>query len=292
MFPAQQVDLAFSSRCDELIRRAWLLLSINTITATANDNTIPTMPANFRPDRLKQAYLTGSNVIVNTGSMEGYSPYYSIGAPLIPWDRYQTANLRLAPYIEVLNKTLAYQNSGGGSITGQPTDIAFDQISGSGLFFPTPDQNYSCTIRWNQLFTTWSFGTQGAWSSAIQYYVGDVVSNGGHTYQAILPSLNVAVGTASTWTDLGVSTITAPASVTFNLPDDYLLPVIQKGVRATLLQVDKDNANLAATALKEWNDYLVEMESKGDLGENFVTQTPSYSGGDGGWSGIGGGLLP
>src|ERR1035437_1536612 len=147
-YPDQQIDVAFSQRADELIRRAWLLLTLNQISTTASSNAVPTMPTNFRPDRIKQAYLTGSNVVITPWTGPGYSPYYSIGAPVNPNCLYRTAKLQLPPFLDVLNRTLAYQAN---PPLGQPTDIAFDQLSGSGLFWPTPDQIYTVNIQWNQL---------------------------------------------------------------------------------------------------------------------------------------------
>ncbi len=136
--------------------------------------------------------------------------------------------------------------------TGTPRMIGFTS-STDALMFPAAKYNGTITGTYAPLFSPFQLGQIGAWSSSVNYQFGDIVSSGGHLYQAIIPSLNVAVGTASTWTDLGVGTITAPSGVTTSIPDALITEVIGTGIAPMLQAVDPEHQAFVGAA---WASYL------------------------------------
>lgn len=277
-----QIDNAIADCGEQLARETRLLQIVGTLTLGMGSITLPTMPANFRPDRLMSAYLVGDNIQVFPRNGQFYSPYFSQSAPVAA-PGVNRSMLDLAPYQQVLTETYAFRTpvtSGTVTLfTGQPQKIAFKDRTGNGIVFPQPDQNYSAEMIWNNLFATWTLGTQGPWSSTVTYQPGDVVSTGGHNYQALVNSaanLNQTPASSPTyWTDLGAATaVTPPDAVTFPLVDDYLRAILMFGAPSRI-QYSEPLGGYAARAREQWDAFVKEMGSRGDLGENYFQRAPA-----------------
>ena len=283
LYPDAIIDTAISDCGEELARLSILLQQNSDLTLTNGSPALPAMPTGFRPDRLMSAYLIGDNVQV-VPPQWAYAPYCQIGAPANIYGN-PRSQLGLMPYQQLLELEYAYrtaipQGSGGSPtlFSGQPQIMAFTDRTGIGKVFPCPNQDYTMRMVWNALFTNWTIGTQGAWSASTVYQPGDVVSSGGNLYQAIIQNSNIAVGTASTWTSLGAGSLTAPGSVTFQIPDDYLNTLIIWGCPATV-QFNEPLGAFAESARVKWNKFVKDMGDQGDLGENFFQQEPAQRGG-------------
>lgn len=140
--------------------------------------------------------------------------------------------------------------------------------------YPAPSIDYNVTLRWWIPFTVFTLGTQGAYSSAVTYYPGDVVSNSSRTWQCKVTALAQTPTAGTYWNDLGANTLVAPAGVTLNIPDDVLSEILTCGAPAQL-QKNQPEHKYAADA---WATYLA-LESSyigaGGLGGNF-NQTDPY----------------
>ncbi len=155
-YTSGQIGFAFQTAAEEVIRECFLLPKIGTITLANGVNDLPSMPTGFRPDRLMKAYLSSTNARISMPYLDPNSPYYTEGAP---------AFSDLSPTsISLMVVSTAYllDLRAGAPQVGQPTMIAFDQISGTGMCFPTPDQDYTATLQWNDQLTNFTPGTSSA----------------------------------------------------------------------------------------------------------------------------------
>ena len=278
------IDRAISDCGEELARDTILLQKVSDIALTVNISDLPSMPTGFRPDRLMSAYLSGDNVVV-VPPQWGYSPYTQIGAPSNTYGS-PRSQLGLIAFQQLQELEYAYRTAIPNGVSGtvtlftqQPQLMAFiDRFGTCGKVFPCPDQNYTMKMVWNDLFTNWVIGTQGAWSASVMYQPGDVVSSGGDTYQALIQNTNIAVGTASTWLDNGAGSLTAPGSVTFQVPDDYMQPILIDGAPGKA-QFNEPLGAFGERALERWNAFVRKMADKGDLGEKFFQMEPARRGG-------------
>lgn len=266
-----QKDLAFQQCADELIRESRIDPVIGTMVLQNGSSNLPAVPSvieAFRTDRAITAYLSSSNVQVQGTYLDPNFPYYTEGAPM--WsDIIPTSTVvKIMPYPWVLDNQRAYPQN------GQPTMIGFNQLTGTGICFPTPNQDYTLTLQWVDLFSTWTPGTQGAYSSANSYTIGDVVSNGTNgTYQSLTSnnSSNTPVTATAYWAQVSTSQTyaQAPGGVTFNLPNDYLRAIFTVGAVAVIQNSDPTNS-FAEFAKGAWQNYLISMRGKGTLGQNSV----------------------
>lgn len=268
MYSDEQIDIALQTAADELILKAGILPRMDTFTAATNVYLLPSMPANFRPDRLRRAYLTGSNVQVSAPvPLDPHYADYSRGAYLGGMGQPNTCDLTLASVQNILD----WLYSSGGASKGQPQSMAFDQRTATGYLYPIPDQNYTVNLWWNDLFATWPAGSQGTYSSAVTYNNGDVVEVSGTLYQSIQGSnLNHApASNAAFWQSLGSGTGTDPAAFTFNVVDDYLRGVCQFGAPAKMQWNEPENG-YAASAQQKWDTYIQSLVGKGNLGNQEI----------------------
>lgn len=121
------------------------------------------------------------------------------------------------------------------SETGTPTHLAFNNLT-TAQVYPTPKADGALSVIWSPPFTDFVPGTQGAYSASVNYYLGDVVSSGGILYTCI--QSGIAQTPASSplyWTSLGAGTLTAPASVTLNIPDTLIDGVLFFGAGCGLV---------------------------------------------------------
>lgn len=265
----QQIDFAFQTCADRLIREGRIEPVLCTITLNASNSQLTGFPTNFRTDRVVKAYISSTNAQVNGYYLDPNFSYYSIGAPVWSDLSPTTVNLKIVDYPYILDHIQMY-----GSVS-QPTMIGYDQRSGTGQCFPIPDQNYTASIMWIDLFTQWVPGSQGAYSSTNTYTLGDVVSDGTNgTFQS-LSQINLNntphSSTASSWTQISTSSsyAAAPANVTFNLPNDYLRQLFTVGIVSVVQGNDPMNS-FGQAAKASFEEFLTNMRGQGNLGENSI----------------------
>ncbi len=175
MYPDALIDFAIQATCDLVVREAYLLLHIATIPLTSGNMSLPSPPTNFRPDRSARAYLVGANVVVDFG-WGGYAgdagawPEYTVIGQVDPDPAYgveynpRRSELLITEFTALLDLSLGVVRS------GQPTKMAFNTQTASGIVYPTPDQNYTLTLAWQNQFTQW---TAGGASGAITFNIPD-----------------------------------------------------------------------------------------------------------------------
>lgn len=157
------IDWAISDAGEELVRETTLLRTTGTATLAAGSLSITpaSLPTGLRPDRLTNVYLTGSNVQVTLGAGI-IPPYFVVGAPVGPVVGGNRAVLELLPFTTVLERSYATRDlTTGVALTGQPQAFAFQNLSGTNMFFPTADAAYIINFEWNKLFTNWTIGGSG-----------------------------------------------------------------------------------------------------------------------------------
>ncbi len=264
----QQIDFAFQTCADRLIREGRIEPVLCSITLNASNSQLTGFPTNFRTDRVVNAYISSTNAQVNGSYLDPNFPFYSVGAPLWSDLSPTTVNLKIVSYPSILDNIQMY------GAVGQPTMLGYDQRSGTGQCFPIPDQNYTASIMWIDLFTQWVPGSQGVYSSGSTYTLGDVVSSGTNgTFQSLTQgNINNTPHTAtSAWVSLSTSSSYAsvPANVTFNLPNDYLRQLFTVGIVSVVQGNDPMNG-FAQSAKASFDQFLAEMRGKGNLGENSI----------------------
>lgn len=120
-----EVDRAIYTACTHFLRTTRCAIAAATLTLTAGSAALPALPAGFKPERLKVAYIPG------------------IGP------------LRTVDAIEV---ELAIAT--GGDTAGIPRLLAFDSLT-AGRVYPAPDTDRTLTLRWWETSVTWEFGDAG-----------------------------------------------------------------------------------------------------------------------------------
>jgi hypothetical protein len=162
LYSATDLDYAISEAGEELAREAVLLRTVGTASLASGAQSIATadLPTGLRPDRLMNVYLIGNNVevMIGTGVLP---PYYTEGAPMVPLGNSKRAIMDLLPYTTVLERSYATRDGSGNLLTGQPQAMAFQDLTGTNLFYPAADATYTVAFEFNRLFTTWSIGGGG-----------------------------------------------------------------------------------------------------------------------------------
>lgn len=239
----RDVDTALVNLANRFLRVTGLLTRTDTIAsstatpATLDVSSIATGAAantSFAPRRLKRAYIAGND-----------KPLDKVEYDSLLW-RLTNQPATATP------TTIAWVPS-----TAVPTTAA--------VLYPSPSASANVSLSWWLPFTVFQIGAQGAYATTTQYYVGDVVSSGGHAYQALKDSLNVALNTAATWLDLGTGvTVDDPTTLVLNVPGDVLSEILPGA--AAILQVNEPE--YTATSSANWLRYLeVEQQYKGESGD-------------------------
>lgn len=157
-YPTLELDFAIRRAADELIRRAHLLLRIDTVdTVAGTDVYTSELPTAFRTDRLDSAWLSGANVVVDqsqlwNGSYPDTPADFTVGGPQYVWQRNGTSRLTRVSNITVSDFAISTGNS------GQPYLIGF-KLDTSYQIFPNPDKVYTANFRWSDFITTWVIGS-------------------------------------------------------------------------------------------------------------------------------------
>lgn len=155
VYSADQIDRAIQAAGDEFVRRSRVIREVDPITLTANTSALPTLPTGFRPDRLIDAYLSGTNVQIDTNvyAIGTFGGPYAQGAVTgaSESDERRRISLRLVPYQQVLSQQIVLPQ------TQQPTLMGF-QTWATGQVWPTPDQNYTLNLLWLPFFSVWTPG--------------------------------------------------------------------------------------------------------------------------------------
>ena len=158
MYTDTDIDVALRYAADFLARETLITRRVDSLTLTAGTSALPTFPtgqAAFRPARLINAYLFGSNVQVSD-NLESYSgPYYTQGVPTSTGEMSLDLDnaLLLTDFATLLRaQTISGNNS-------QPVWMAFDTLT-TGQVWPTPDQNYTVAFSWSDYFTVWTPGDE------------------------------------------------------------------------------------------------------------------------------------
>lgn len=151
--------------------------------------------------------------------------------------------------IATVEDYLACESSSNAST---PCKIGFaDSVTAK--MFPAPQHDGTLTVRYWPLQVPWTLGTMGAWSSTVNYKPGDVVSDTGNLFRAIISSLNVATSTAASWQALGAGTLVAPGSIVSVIPDGLMSELIGIGGPPHLQFRDPEHTEACAA---DWQRYL------------------------------------
>lgn len=125
-------DHAIMAIGEDVITFSDCTLRTDSVTLTSGSDALPALPTNFLPNRLRRAYLTGSNVVISAAD--------------------DTPALQPVDYMQILKMRIMEAEE------GQPTEIGFDSLTG-GYVYPKPDENYTLKLQWLEPFTTWTAGT-------------------------------------------------------------------------------------------------------------------------------------
>lgn len=294
--------------CDELIRRTRCIQQIDTMTVVNAATALVGVPANFRPDRIVAAYLTGANVKVVWGFPtygSWFDTYYSQGAPsysdITAYNT--TAILNPTDYLPLYNRVL------GEHFSSQPSYIAFDSwavgAATTGIVYPIPDDNYTIKLRWTPFFTAWMPGrvfTPVATATISGGLVTGITSTpGGAFTDAPTVTITGGGGTGATATAVldplhntgTVSSykITAPGTgytsvptvtvvggspdLLLNIPDDMIRSILMYGA-PSLLQYNIPEQAFATEAFKRCEQYIISMMGAGSLGARTAVASRRY----------------
>lgn len=236
-YPDSQIDDAIQCAADRWIRATHESAKLTTSTFTVGSNILPAFPSTFTAMQILDTYLTLSGQLINPPiTITTYQDVLASQIVQWPW-------CFPGPYTAQTQTTPP---------TGQPTLIGFSDTTDA-ISNYLADKAYVLNLWWWDLFTQWQAGAQGPWSSTTQYQPGDVVSSGGNIYQALLSNLNVAVGTAGTWTNLGAGTVAVPTTLTFNLSDQSLRVLARFGAAGWLQLAEPEKAPQAKDFLAQFD---------------------------------------
>lgn len=252
MFFNRDVDKAFQRAAGRFLRATKQVCSLDALTLTIGSATLPAFPTGFLPELVIDSYLTLSGFLI--------SPY--IGITTI--ESVLQAQLNGQPW---LNGYLNAANPPTSPPTGCPSLIGFSTTT-AGIVNTLPDQAYTLNLFWWKKLETFTAGCMGAWSSATAYQPGDVVSSAGTLYQAIISNTNVAVGTTSTWTNLGAGTVDTPGTLTFALPDESIDIITQWGIPAYLQMSTPDKLPQSRLFMKEFDAEIRRIAARGAGGRS------------------------
>lgn len=255
------IDTAIASLCNRFLRMTKYLTRTDTLVASAGSTTLDvssistgeTDILSFHPKRLIAAYPSTTD-----GSAD---PNTDRPLDILDYDR-------------LLKQINLVRASGGIRCLAWSDPV-------TAAIYPYPSVDYNVTLKWWIPFTVFVCGTQGAYSSSITYYPGDVVANGGHTWQCKATATNVAPTAGNTWNDLGLNSLIAPASVSFTLPDDVLFEIAPCGIPAQL-QHNQPEHKYASEARAKYLEIEASYMGAGSLDGNFNQSQPYSQHGDDG----------
>ena len=278
LYTPSNLDTAILGSFDDFIDNTKFTKRTDVITLATGTAALPTCPTNFTSGRLLSAYMTSVNVQSWNGIYGQWSPLFAVGQPAwgpLPFTAFD-AELTVVSIEQYINARQGYPQ------TQQPACIAFDTFN-TGFVYPTPDQDYTLTFRWYEPMTPFAAGTQGAWVSGTQYYVGDIVSVSTHGWYCNTPVANAVSPAAPTWTDLGVMTVTDPNSITCptNLPDNVARDILIKGTPAFFM-FNKPEMLQAAQA--QFEAMKLKYIRLGSLGVTAGVRGQARSAGYGDWA--------
>jgi hypothetical protein len=293
-YPAIMVDVAIQAAADELISRASLLPRTDSLSITVGQAAFPVALANFRPDRLRDAFLSGDNVQVNFGAPRWNSWQYVEGGPAGAQSAPDSATLDVVDFASILDHQIA------NGAQSQPVAIAFrdwNTSTATAATYPIPDQTYTLNLRWSDFLTQWNAGsplvlstigggavtgvevTDGLINDGLTKYLSApaiVIQGGGGTGatatstidgNGALASITVtAGGTGYTTTpDVLVNGVVS-TDLTLNLPDDLFRNVLLYGAPAFLQHNDPEHAYATESGQKFEAYIQSKIGSAGGLG--------------------------
>jgi hypothetical protein len=245
-----QVDRAFITVGARFCRITRAIRSVSTLAITSATAALPSFPTGFRPEQALSAYLNDDDETT----------------------------------VRIVDPEKLRADRTADDASGVPTELCFDTAT-AGQVYPTPDAAYTLSLRWWHTFqdgSLWTPGARGAYSSAVTYRVGDVVSvtSGSTTIYVCIqaPALNQAPASSATyWTSLGTGTAASvdPALITCNIPDDWLAELLPKGPPAILQGNDPKHRY----ATQAWADYLAfenSIKGAGGTGAKSVTRERAW----------------
>ncbi len=149
--------------------------------------------------------------------------------------------------------------------TGTPTDLGFSSMTVAQVY-PTPKADGALNVCWTPTFTDFVPGTQGNYSGSTNYYLGDVVLSSSLVYTCIQSGINkTPASNTDYWTATGGTTLTAPGSVTLNIPDYLIDAVLFWGAGAGLMAPAEDIAR-GQGAMEAYESHVRNSMGRGGLG--------------------------
>lgn len=290
LYADAQIDVSIKTIMDEFLRLTKASKTVSTISLTAADaGILPTLPTNFRPDRIISVYLTGSNVVTGIGGWGyggWYGPWYTEGAPAYNYNGL-SASLSVISYQQLLEMKYS------GTVTGQPQFIAFSGgvVSGTtGEVFPAPDQTYTANILWYQPFNDWTEGQAFATAVLTGTSLTSITVSGGGSIYVGAPTVTFSAGNGAATAMVsngavtgftgvsGTGYVTAPGVLlngvaatvqTLILPDDYNRTILSLGVASYLQQTEEQNS-YAIKQQARYDAWVKSIVNAGSLGAREV----------------------
>lgn len=215
-------------------------------TATLTDSRITAIAV----DDGGSGYTTAPTVLIN-GVANNYSPS------------------QVADGIEIIGIAEIRQKQGCSTSTGTPAALGFKNMT-TAVLHPKPAADGALVVTWRPPFTDFVPGTQGAYSASVNYYLGDVVASGGTLYTCIQSGLNQTPASSPTyWTSLGAGSLTAPASVTLNIPDMFIDGVLLFGAGASLVATLAEISN-GKGLMALFEQHIQMSAGRGGLGSKSI----------------------
>lgn len=159
-----------------------------------------------------------------------------------------------------------------GSCTGTPNMLAFSDLA-TAQVFPTPKADGALSVCWSPPLVSFVPGTQGAYSSGANYYLGDVVSTGGSYYSCVQSNTNNAPASSPTyWALAGTGTPTAPSAVILNIPDHLIDGVLFWGAGYGLIAPATDISK-GQGLMTSYQSHLDASRGRGGLGVKSIQRS-------------------
>jgi len=250
------------------------------------------LPANFRPDRIISAYLTGSNVVTSIGGYGygggQYNAWFAEGQASYTPGYPLSATLKIIPYQQLIE--MQYNSA----VTGQPQFISFDNgvvSSTTGGIFPQPDQDYTGNLLWWQPFNSWVEGQAFALPKMSAGSISSIPIYGGGSIYDVAPTVTFDSGNGAATAVVSQGALIGFAGVsgsgygsavpnvllngvvatpqTLILPDDYLRKILGWGVPPDLQKTEEQNPY--AIKLQEmYEKWVATITNAGSLGSREI----------------------
>ncbi len=266
------IDFAIRTFGNDFVNRARCTRTISTLDLLLNNPAVDfSSLTGFVPDLLYEygALVVSSDwatATLSAGAVASIAVNYSAIYATTPAI---TFTGDVACGMEITGLGDLYEMRRCGSSSGTPQHLAFKSMSAADVY-PPPKADGALNVCWTPTFTDFVPGTQGNYSAAVNYYLGDVVLSSSLAYTCIQSGIAQTPASSPTyWTATGGTTLTAPGSVTLNIPDYLLDAVLFWGAGAGLMAPAEDIAR-GQGAMSAYEAHVRNSMGRGGLGAKSV----------------------